>query len=456
MTEQRGAFVEVQAEERLAERAADADGTGPGGLPRDTAPTFELEMLVSGAVLVGLFQLEGALDGAVARWLPHLALVGTVGVVLTASYVRAAIYALIACFVTHLALRGYWVALVAVNAMFPGGVRWERTQETGPITRNILRTRLRPLSTLAARYDNAASLVFAAGFILAFLSLSSLAFFVIAGAAYGVFRAAHAPRPELAAFATLAIPVVAMFGAWMLDLRRGDRLSARAATIVRRISVASQRVQPASLSSLMYVVRTNIDGRAAYGVLFVGLTLALVSAGASGPQLSGRSLPNARAYRFFADESDTRSVHAHFYDALRGDEPASVRAPSIQSDIITDPYIRLFVPYIPSRHEEALARACPGLAPAPAADSLGESAADAAANTRILRCAAQLHRPTLDGRPLDSIGFHFFSDPRTNRRGFRMLVPTAGLAPGEHHLAVWPVPAPGQRASAAYVIPFWR
>ncbi len=149
-------------------------------------------------------------------------------------------------------------------------------------------------------------------------------------------------------------------------------------------------------------------------------------------------------------------MHAHFYDALRGDDPASLRAPSIQSDVVTDPYVRLFVPYIPSRHDDALTRACPGLAPAAASDTLGESAANAAADDRILRCAALVHRPALDGRPLDSLGFRSFSDSRTNRRGFRLLIPAAGLAAGEHRLTVWPAPAPGRTASAPYVIPFWR
>lgn len=262
MTDGRGALAELRAEEAGVEDAA-VDGIGAVGLPRDTAPTFELEMLVSGAVLVGLFQLEGALDGAVARWLPNLALAGSLGVTLLATYVRAAIFALIGCFITHLALRGYWVALVAANAMFPGGIRWERAKETGPITRALLKARLRPLGTSAARYDNAASLVFATGFILALASLSSLLLLAAAGVLYGIGHAAHVPRPEFVVFALVLVLPAAMLAGALLDYRAGHRLTGASAAIVRRLSFASQRLQPASLSSLIYVVRTNVDGRVA-------------------------------------------------------------------------------------------------------------------------------------------------------------------------------------------------
>ncbi len=454
MTNGHGVLSELRRAERDVEQR---DGAAEiSTLPRDTAPTFELEMLVSGAVLVGLFQLEGALDGLVARWLPHLALAGMLGLTMLATYVRGAIFALIGCFITHLALRGYWVALVAVNSIFPSGVRWERAKETGPISRALLQARLRPLGAFAARYDNAASLVFATGFILALSSLSSIAMLAIGVVLYGVARALHVPRPEIVVLAVITCLMLASVVGALVDYRAGHRLGPRQTGVVRRASYLFQRLQPASLASLIYVVRTNVDARVAYGVGLAGLALALVGAIAAQPSLTGSSLPNSGAYQFFADESGSRSVHAHFYDALRGDEPASLRAPSIQNDIISDPYIRLFIPYVPSRHEAALAGACPGLAPAPAADTLGESAADAAADVRILRCAVLVHRPALDGRRLDSLGFHFFSDPRTNRRGFRMLIPTAGIATGEHRITVWPAPAPGQAAAAPYEIPFWR
>jgi hypothetical protein len=212
------------------------------------------------------------------------------------------------------------------------------------------------------------------------------------------------------------------------------------------------RLQPASLSALQAVLTTNVDKRVAYGVLFGGFTAATAAAIAS--READGDVPGALSYVFFDDESDTHAVHAHFYDSLRG-ASASPRAPSIQSDVIAGPYVRLFVPYVTLRHEPALRRVCPGLRPLDH-DEDGTPAGRAAADS-VLRCALRIHRPALDGRPLDTLGFRFFANPRTERRGFLMLIPTTGLAPGEHRLTVWPARRNVARTpDVPWTIPFWR
>jgi hypothetical protein len=160
------------------------------------------------------------------------------------------------------------------------------------------------------------------------------------------------------------------------------------------------------------------------------------------------------SFRYFDDASDTRGVRASRYDSLRGPDD-DVTGPSIQSDVVRDPYLRLFVPYRASRHDEAFARTCPGLRSP--ADVEPDSPAAAAVADAILACAARVHRPALDGRPITASSFRFHVNPATNRRGFLMLVPLDGAAAGEHRLTVWPVPAPGRAPPKAPVtIPFWR
>src|SRR5688500_392634 len=61
-------------------------------VPRDTTPTFELEMLVSGAVLFGLFQLAGQLEEWIRYWQPHVGLLGTFIVAGGGMLGRAALY----------------------------------------------------------------------------------------------------------------------------------------------------------------------------------------------------------------------------------------------------------------------------------------------------------------------------------------------------------------------------
>jgi len=37
--------------------------------------------------------------------------------------------------------------------------------------------------------------------------------------------------------------------------------------------------------------------------------------------------------------------------------------PSIQSDVIRDPYVKLFIPYYPRRHNPVVEKRCPGVRP---------------------------------------------------------------------------------------------
>jgi len=409
-------------------------------------------MLVSGAVLFGLLQLVPALNDFTAHIEPHYGVLGIVASAGLGLLGLTAVYALIACFVVHLALRGWWVAMVGVHSVFPRGIRWERMKENGPITRGIHERRLQPLPTSIARCDNAASLIFATGFVLAMTAANSALLILVSGGLVWAAMRAGAQRPELVLVAVLA-PVALLYVLTpMVDYKFGARLTGAPERLVRRMLSAVLRLQPASLWALQAVLTTNVDKRVAYGVLFGGFAAA--TATALGSREADGDVPGASSYAFFDDESDTRAVHAQFYDSLRG-ASASPRAPSIQSDVIVGPYVRLFVPYVTLRHEAALRRVCPGLRPLDHdedATPAGRAAADS-----VLRCALRLHRPALDGRPLDTLAFRFFANPRTERRGFLMLIPTAGLAPGEHRLTVWPARREGARTpNVPWTIPFWR
>src|SRR5687767_652111 len=78
-------------------------------VPRGTTPTWEIEMLLSGAVVFALMQVPGALDSTFDRL--FLRLDGTFGIaaLLVYSYTKAIVYALILTFLFHLAARAYWI-----------------------------------------------------------------------------------------------------------------------------------------------------------------------------------------------------------------------------------------------------------------------------------------------------------------------------------------------------------
>jgi hypothetical protein len=430
-----------------------------GALPRDTAPTWELELLVSGAVLFGLFQLAGQLDAWMTARAPHTGLIGTFVIVGGGVLGLTALYTLIVCFVVHLVLRAYWVALVGAHSVYPDGPRWDRLRKYGPMQSKLLRERVRPLPEFIHRVDNAASVVFAGGFVFAVTGVSGALLLAPAGVLFWAVERAVGLDAAFAVLAVLAAPIVLLqIGAGLLDYQMKERLDpasrlGRLVGLGLRFGLANS---PPSVRSLSSVLASNVAPRVVAGALVAGAALFALVGAAHFEE--GDALPGASNYPLFADEGPG-TLAADRYGSLRGEREAPRRAPWIDSDVVTGPYLRLYIPYRPLVHDRALAAACPEVRPLNTSeDERGTPTARAAVDA-VLRCAARVHRVSLDGRAIDSLRVRFLADTRTNRRSFVAHVRVAELPPGEHRLAVWPVRLPDGEYDAPprpYEIPFWR
>ena len=94
-------------------------------LPARTTPTWEMELLISGATVFGLLQLPGLADRLLFHVHNSSAEPVAAFVLPLWIYVKSALLTLAATFVVHLALRGYWIALVGLSSVYPDGIRWE-------------------------------------------------------------------------------------------------------------------------------------------------------------------------------------------------------------------------------------------------------------------------------------------------------------------------------------------
>ena len=109
-------------------------------LPRRTTPTWEMEVLLSGATVFTLWQLAGALAPTTAYLLPRLTpQLATLGGVLYI-YLASGVIMLGLAFGLHLAMRAYWVALVGMHSVFPRGLRLDGLKG-GPVSRDLLTSR---------------------------------------------------------------------------------------------------------------------------------------------------------------------------------------------------------------------------------------------------------------------------------------------------------------------------
>lgn len=452
----------------------------PVTVPRGTTPTWEIEMLLSGAVVFALMQVPGVLDASFDRVFLKLPATLSVGSLLVYSYVKAIVYALVLTFIAHLAARAYWIALVGIDSVYPDGPRWDRLK-TGPILREMARRDFVPLKSLIARADDRCSLIFSSGILLVMFALFSL---VLTSAITGVaFLVSHFTLGDrywieimLGFTAVVALPA-AIAGVW--DRYRGHRLDpeGRAANAIRTISRLNQRVMLAPTLPMLYTLSTNRPRQRIYAVLVVAMLAILYFV--MGEVLVRREVLQLDLYPHLPDRPTSYALDPDHYEDRR--EPGSATTlPYIQSEIVAGRYVRLFVPYLTERHEAGLAHACPGLRPLAQSRFVRRTdRLDDARTLETLGCFGKMLAFQLDGAPI-APDLSFGSDARSGHRGIVAMIPVSDLAPGRHVVALRrpprpndELPKPGEEMPASgeapkdagsndastelrYEIPFWR
>ena len=437
----------------------------------DVSPTWELELLISGAVIFALFQLPSAIDAMYERVSPHVTRSSGIALLFGYWYGKAIVYALIGSFIVHLVARAYWVGLVGLNSVYPRGARWEELK-FGPIARELYRSQMPSLPAVIARTDNFCSVIFSFAFAIVVLFAVSILAAAVAGAiAYAIAALFFGGRGVGAIVYTIAgaLAIPPMIAA-LVDRAYAGRLDpdGRAEQILRgllRVFMAMQMVR--LYAPITITLFSNVRKRVIYPVfyaMFVGLIVIV------GAEFFARNdLLSLNAYDYVPEDDDAAAfgVDRRFYESQRQPGEINERRPTIQSDVITGPYLRLFIPYAPARHNEAVARACPGVEPLePRGLRLRRTSdppvSDSAA-AAVLRCLATIHRVEVNGTPRPDLDFRFYTQPATGLRGIVGYIPTATLPRGRNVLTVQPAPrrrvSPEQEAKRtpqrAYVVPFW-
>ena len=426
------------------------------------ARTWELELIISGAVLYALVQLPGAIDGWYFGAEPHLA--GATRSLAGAFYYYAklACYTLGTAFIIHLAARAYWVGLLGLDTAFPNGVRWEKLGQT-PIAIQVYRERQPPLERLVHRVDRFCSVIFSSAFVIVFLFVYSVITILVLGllalpiSAYFFEGERLGDIIEVLAFVLLApVPIVALLDRLMqnrLDPSRGlGRIVYRVNSAVYSLSIGVTYIP------VVNILLTNVRKTAVYGA-FAALIAVVLGLFTVKDSWLSRGRLAISGYEYLPDSDLTATVDYRYYADLYRPGGRATDHPTIQSQAVGDPFVRLFLPYIPERHSEAIERGCRGVA---ALGGTGPRLLDrerrdppAAQVSALLACLTALQPVRLNGQPI-APQYRFYTDPVTRRRGIVAFLSVSELPAGENRLSVGALPEADQLQPALpHEIPFW-
>ncbi len=409
---------------------SDILGASSDAVPQHTTPTWESELLISGASVFGLLQLPPVIDAFGSRLNGQLASAWHYTVFLGSLYANAVVYGLIITFLLHLATRAYWVALVGLRSVFPQGIRWDRDR-SGSISRQVLRERYGDQDANIERADNFSTLVFAVGIALVVMAM--------VGAILGMPALILAPilqtriwplrDPDAWLLIMMGIVFVPIIAFRLLDSTMGTRIRPNGylARLIGSMyqffaTLGGQRV----VAPLLITLTTNITRK--HGLMVIVVMLWLLMSGVSLLAIYHRD-PSAIARLSIARQITQMRQDPSFYADMAAN-PKSI--PHIQSDVISDPYVRLWVPLDPHR-QRSFDKACSRSQPTAAAADFGQRFVQEAA---LAACLGNLFRVQLDGALLPGLRWHFMRDDAIGIDGLCAYISTSALASGEHELLI--------------------
>jgi MFS family permease len=442
-------------------------------------PTWELELLISGALIFSLFQLPGVLTDWFGDLVGHVSgsAYWTVYWIYYAGMMIAVVLTI--TFSVHFLLRAFWVGLCGLNAVFPGEVDLEEV-DIGPIARTVYSIEGVDTTRLERRVDALASATFSALSVL-LISVLILIFYVallggavwlIANRVAGGSDAGH----FIIAFLIIWVPLTLVgIADWIYKKQpqRWDEQGPAGRTLVRIYRVYYWAMLMPLWGPISLTYLTRFSQRTIMVLSFVvGLGLPLI---ASVVMLSGIGAWGYDSYVYFPTYAEGATVHPRHYETMR--DPVS-RAPFIQSDMISDPFVRLVVPFWvdddSERVEEECAELSPLRTPGLFRSRARTRAAEQPAESEILDCLARLFEVELNGDPIDDLEWLLYNSPLTRMRGLVAYLPAQDLPRGRSEIVVRrtlettdggadEAEAPDEEEGPdddarprAYHIPFWR
>jgi hypothetical protein len=428
--------------------------------PQDAAPTapilpetsahepqvrpWELELLISGAVVFSLLQLPGWIDDQYLRVRVQVERGSFVGTLMLYVYIKVSLYTLIICFLTHLAARGYWVGLIGLESVYPRGINWKNTNY-GPVMTEVYRERMGRVQAHIDSADRFCSTLFPLAFALVSLCLYSLVMLgTLSGLAFLATRVAGRPDAFRWAFVgaaavLLGIPTVA----WAADKRLGAEAErgGRTHRVLRGLGTTVYYLNAMPAIGVMFItLYSNARRSLRYPVMVIGIVVLFLFVFVHDIMLR-EGLLRVGGTAFYPDDAGELAVEPAYYADQR--EPGELydRAPFIQSEVVRGPYVRLFIPFVPMLHGESLAEGCPGLRGVnPGGVRLGRAqSADSARTRALLACWTRLQPVTLNGRAITPV-FRFTTEARTGVRGIVAQIPVQGLPRGQNVLSVAAAP----------------
>ncbi|MCU0426628.1 MAG: hypothetical protein MUF71_13475 [Candidatus Kapabacteria bacterium] len=421
--------------------------------------SLELELVLSGAVTFSLLQVPSALETLQTT---VMAQYGSAGVIMVVMLLLAkpVSYILVGSLLLHLVVRSFWIGMIGVSSVYPDSAKIP--ESGGPFFRGFMREKQRGLREQATSVDKFCRLIFGVAFstlaiflgVFVILSLS----LVLAIVVQKIFLpSSNLMVILLAIYFTLFAPylIIGLLDTAIQYIRPLQHLQHNQTlkTLYWRVFGVYSSLFGSAAISVQNTIAANAK-RTYYTVMGIGFIAFLAS----------MLLPNTvtwRTHPYFPEEGAASAIEHNFYENTADDD--TFTRVMIQSDIVREPYLRLFLAYN-TRYNDSLKKYFPEAVPFYTQGLSTISRDETFPPERLRSCVQALrgaYNISLNGNNLDSLAntasvdaatFRFYTHPKTKQKGILGYIRIDNLPQGEQMLIV------RDRFDTTVVryIPFWR
>jgi len=425
--------------------------------------SWNLELVVSGAAIFSTSFLPELTDAAIESYFENYQLSGSVVnqvfPLLAYSFAKSSAYLLIITFVVHFILRAFWIAIVGLRAVFPQGINYDNIPNTSKSLAETYKKKFGTLDGFIIRLDRFSSQIFSIAFVMVLFSLMLASLYLV------TFMGTVGIKTFFPVFYSQAKPILLITGGFilvtslllvLLSTNEKYREHPVIGKLLMQFIDKSTWLYMGMYKPIQYINFTfasNLPRKRYYftlsfiGVFFFGLALSIYT----DKMLTHYGITHLESRNFYSTGASEHQLISNYYDNLRP-ENERVEAASIQSDVVGEPFLKLYLNYSKVVDVD-LAKICkdPTLP-----DTLKKYKQRILIDKSRLECFNQYFKIALNDSTYDSVEFFFEEQP--NSKGLRTYLSTEKCKIGRNTLYVktMNVDSLPKKVWTDYVeVPFW-
>lgn len=319
-----------------------------------TTQSWNLELAISGVAMFAILQVPDLLESVFSyiqyNYMTHTGGAAVMLPLMVYSLMRAACHVLFAAFLSNFVMRAFWVGLVGLLAVFPSGIHYDRIPFSTPYAQRRLADELGPLDRYILWLDKRCNIVFALAFQFVFLLVIVALFYMLGLLIYLVVQPNVPSNVWIGFKIALGVLVAVFYLVIFLLNHKKVKQTPRGMQLHYRFMKVGQLLMLGMYKHTSYVTNTfysNIQpGKlfqtaaififVFFGVFFLEYTNDISRSKGRMPLFISRHLYSSRV--------DSLYIEPTAYDNQRP-ERTLISTASIQSDVIREPYLRLFIAY---------------------------------------------------------------------------------------------------------------